>query len=261
MLYDACSFTQTYGDHRENLFQLRRENRLDHYTRNLLKNNIFSFHNSSNEFVEHIDRTYLKPYYENYVIMIQNEIPYGRCIENALDFIKNSNVENILYIEDDSYCIAENETLVEDTFSLIFENSMQMVCLDNRSNEETNPNKETVDCCDFDKVYSKGESKIWYNTPNRVLEKRGQAMMDNSPFFSNVDYLRTNYWDQIYTSLPSVHKGEEYTYTIKKYEDDVVRFHVEKSLYRNINVIWGSGGNHHYRPEYIVKQICLFLGR
>lgn len=259
MLYDACSFMQTYGDEREILFKMRKENRLDHYTRNLLKNNIFSFHNSSEEYVRYIDKTYLKPYYDNYLIMIQNGIPYPRCVDNAMMAIQQMHIKNFLFTQDDTFCIAESERHIHDTFDIIDENNLQMVCLDNRSDEEFNPNKVIVDCCDFDREYSKGESKIWYNTPNRVLKNVGQTCMDDTSFFADLDYLRHNYYDDVYVSLPCIATGEDYLYRVKKYSDETVRLQVKKSLFRNINILGKSSGV--YPTEYLFDQVCMFIGR
>jgi hypothetical protein len=164
-----------------------------------------------------------------------------------------------LFVQDDGFCVAESESHIENTFDLMIDNQMKMVCLDNRSLESINPNKLVTDCCDFDKEYKKGNAKIWYNTPNRVVAVEGQACMDDSAFFADMDYLRKNFWDDVYMSLPTVHKGEEYVYVVKKYSDDTVRFHVEKSLFRNINIVGTSSGG--YTVEYLFNQVCLFLGR
>jgi hypothetical protein len=198
--------------------------------------------------------------------LFQRSFLYDAISERIVNIllIKYDTIETIYNkyknIDYHQYYSSPHYTLIlKDIFDLMIDNQMKMVCLDNRSLESINPNKLVTDCCDFDKEYKKGNAKIWYNTPNRVVAVEGQACMDDSAFFADMDYLRKNFWDDVYMSLPTVHKGEEYVYVVKKYSDDTVRFHVEKSLFRNINIVGTSSGG--YTVEYLFNQVCLFLGR
>jgi hypothetical protein len=250
-MYNTCSFTQTYGDDREILFKLRKENKLDHQFRNNFKANIFSFHNSSDEYVEHINEKYLKPYYDNLIILKQNEITYPLCVKNAIKCMKNLEADSIFFCQDDGFCVTKSYDLLKSSIDLFYEKDLKMLHVDN-----CDPN--VTGCCDVERKFERDGLTIWYNDIQTVIDKLGEACMGDSPYIANIDYLLDRFYDDKYFLMNDVWKAEVHIYT-KSYKLNTVRYQTEQTLYHNINVV-GSNAMKHYTHEKIVNDLLLFLG-
>ena len=250
-MYDVGSFTQTYGNDREILFRLRKENYLDHMFRNNFKVNIFSFHNSDEDYVKNITEKYLKPYYENLLVIRQNGISYTSCVKNVIDKLKELKVNSIFFCQDDGFCVSDSYDKLKASIDIFTQEDLKMLHMDNCDSNVTG-------CCDFQRKFEKGGMTIWYNNMQRVIDKLGEACMGDSPYLADIDYLLDRFYDNGYFEKPDVWQSEVYQYT-KTYKPDTVRYQVEESLFHNINVV-GSNAMKHYTHETIVNKLLSFLG-
>ena len=251
MIYNIGSFTQTYGNDREVLWRLRSENVLDHKIRNRFKINLFSFHNSDDDFVDRISNKYIFPYYNNQVIIKQKNNQYTDCVKNAIDLFVKNNVENFFFAQDDGFCISPSEDFLTGAFDMFFENNMKHLHLDNEC-------KQVESCCDKNVFYSKNGLKIWYNDLSRTSDKLRQCCMNDSPFIANIDFLKKYIYDEGYFRCGRFEPAEAYIYT-KIHKDPIERYQVETPLWHNINIV-GPNSMKHYTHEHIVNELFSFMG-
>lgn len=251
MSYDVASFTQTYGNEREILFKIRSNNKLDHKMRNEFALNIFSFHNSDDEYIKMVSEKYLVPHYKNLIVVSQKNMEYTECVRNVLEIVKGKKIKSFFFCQDDGFCVSPSFDYLKSAFDLYHQHDLKHLHLDNEC-------KTVESSCDKERFFQKNGLNLWYNSLQRTYDVSGESMMNDSPFVADIDFLTDVIYDDNYFNIGAVHPAESYIYT-KVYEKDAPRWQVEVPLWHNINVV-GPNSMKWYTHEKIVDDLLLFLG-
>ena len=83
-----CSYTQTYSDNRNELFYFHDKDKTDIYFRNKLDKNYYIFHNSSDNYIQHITKSHYFREIKNMEIIKYNNITYPHSFYLTLNKIK-----------------------------------------------------------------------------------------------------------------------------------------------------------------------------
>jgi len=84
-----CSFTQTYSNNRQELFDFHNKDTTDIYFRNKLDKNYYAFHNSDNEYTSKILNTNYFKQIKNLNIIKYSDISYTESLYKTLQMLKN----------------------------------------------------------------------------------------------------------------------------------------------------------------------------
>ena len=196
-----ASFTQTYGDARKEIYDLKEFDIPDICFRKLCDTNYYSFHNCSSST---IDYTKSKKWFEqsNYNILQHNNISYPESWRRSLETIKSSGVKYLAFLQDDVFCYA-NPRQVKELVNYVKTHDFDMLNIES-------PITDFGDIANKTNVLYKGSTFDVYNTTNRDLVVNGKNVwsFDDAPYIANVDFLLREVYDQYYYTHPNIWQAE-----------------------------------------------------
>lgn len=218
-----CSFTQTYSDGREELFNFHDNDNVDLYFRNKLDDNFYVFHNCSENYINKIEnKKYLNSISKKQIISLNN-ITYTESVLKTLSLIKAKGFKYIIFLQDDVFCMVDNET-IDNLLLFIENNNFNMLNI-----EYNNINNEK-------EIISKQSSINVYNTNSIDFTKKNFWAMDDSPFVANVDFLMSVIYDNTYFSLNDIWTAEAYMNS-KIWKNPVQRLSTNISFFIRVNIV------------------------
>jgi hypothetical protein len=222
-----CSFTQTYSDQREELFDFHDNDSVDIYFRNKLDDNFYVFHNCSENYINKIQsKKYLNDIAKKQIISLNN-ITYPQSLLNTLSLIKTQGFKYIFFLQDDVFCMVDNET-IDKLLSFVENNDFNMLNI-----EVTNINDEK-------KIIFEQSSFKVYNTDSVDFTKKGRWAMDDGPFVANVDFLISVIYDNHYFSFDDIWSAEFYMNS-KITHNPVQRLSTNTSFFIRVNIVGRYG--------------------
>lgn len=226
-----ASLTFTYGTEREDIFKYKSKDKSDLVFRNSLDLNLYVFHNSSRDYIKSIkEKSYLNGF--NFTFA-EIEGPYPGALRSALQFLKAKNVEKIVFLQDDVFCVAKDTKVVRELSDTLKSTihpylNFEITC------EDTNRFKPILETPDFK----------YYNTDTAFYKEKGWSF-DDSPYYSTLDFAMNVIYDDTYFSYPDIWSAEHYL----KYKFDninIPRYVPDVQFFRRVNFL---GKNTHNRDN------------
>lgn len=218
-----CVFTQTYSDNRAELFHYHNKDESDINFRNQFDATLYSFHNSSDIYVNSLlDSSYFKQL-KNLKIARYNNISYTESFQHTLDWVVKNNYDYFVFLQDD--CLtAQNIDL--DLINFIKNEQFDML------NLETTPNDLNV----FKNyIYSKNTFGVT-DTKSSDFVNRGWYAFDDGAYVAKVDFLVSALYDKAYFDQSDVWSGEIYLEQKIK-TTPIQRFTTNKNYYSRYNIL------------------------
>jgi len=218
-----CSFTQTYSDNRQELFDFHDKDIVDIYFRKQLDNNFYVFHNCSEKYITTIqNKKYLNSITNKQIISL-NDITYTESLLQTLTLIQSKGFKYIIFLQDDVFCLV-NKQSIDNLVSFINNNDFNMLNIELKN---INNEKEIV--------FDQSNLKV-YNTDSIDFSNKERWAMDDGPFVANIDFLMSVVYDTIYFSKNDVWNAETYlNYKIVK--KPIQRLSTNISFFIRVNIL------------------------
>ena len=232
-----CVFTQTYSNDREELFKYHCKDQSDIDFRNQFDLNLYSFHNSPDEYVkELLECDYFKKI-KNLKVIRQNNISYTESFKEALRFIYKNSFDYMIFLQDDSLTKNDiNEKLVD----YIKNEDFDMLNLE-LTPEDLKTSKEII--------YKSGDLEI-YNTTSEDFTKRGWYAFDDGGYVANVKFVLTDLYNEEYLLKGDIWTAE--TYLNSKIENKPIqRLTTNNNFYWRYNIL----GRHNWDRDNLLKEL------
>lgn len=217
-----CSFTQTYSDNRQELFDFHDHDASDIYFRKQLDDNFYVFHNCSDNYINKIQNKKYLDTITNKQIISLNNITYTQSLLETLSLIKNKGFKYIFFLQDDVFSMADNNT-IDNLLEFVRYNDFDML---NIEKKDINIEKEVI--------FEQGNLKV-YNTDSIDFTKYFWAM-DDGPFVANIDFLMSVILDDHYFSLNNIWDAEFYM-NIKITNNPIQRLSTNISFFIRVNIL------------------------
>ena len=222
-----ASFTQTYGDKRKELYDLKEYDVPDMTFRRLCDKNYYSFHNCPDEVVQYVTKTKwfsAAPY----IVLRYDNITYPMSLFRTLLTAKQDGVDYLVFLQDDVFATAKPECYAE----------LMQWC---RSNEFNMINLEaTADelKCDDQPLLMKGEHLDVYKCTNHLAVSRNPSRwaFDDAPYIAKLDFLLREVYDYTYYQYPDVWRAE-HVLNSKMMHKLIERNLVSKKLFHRTNLV------------------------
>ena len=218
-----CSFTQTYSDEREELFDFHDNDNVDLYFRNKLDDNFYVFHNCSENYINKIkNKKYLNSISKKQVIPLNN-ITYTKSLLKTLSQIKAEGFKYVFFLQDDVFCMVDNQT-IDNLLLFVETNDFNMLNI-----EINNVNNEK-------EIIFEQSGLTVYNTDSIDFTAKKIWAMDDSPFVANIDFLISVIYDSKYFSLDDIWTAESYMNS-KIMQNPVQRLSTNVSSFIRVNIV------------------------
>jgi len=236
-----CSFTQTYSNNRNELFDYHNKDKTDIYFRNKLDKNYYIFHNSPHNYIEHIiGNAYFKKI-KNLDIISYDNMTYTHSFFNTLKKIKQEGFKYMFFLQDDVFSLV-NEKAIAELLDFIKHNTFDML------NIEV-PNINTVAPI----IYSSNNIKIYNTTSDDFINKKLWAF-DDGPYVANVDFLINKIYDINFFQLNDIWKAEGYL-NKKITNNRIQRLTSNISFFERIGIVGPNAWN---RNNELIKLNKMF---
>lgn len=233
-----CSFTQTYSDRRQELFDFHDNDNVDLYFRNKLDYNFYVFHNCSENYIDKMkNKKYLNSIVNKQIISL-NDISYTSSLLKTLILIKRSGFKYIFFLQDDVFCMVDNQT-IDNLLSFVENNDFNML---NIEVQNINNEKEVI--------FEQSNLKV-YNTDSTDFTKKKLWAMDDGPFVANVDFLLSVIYDSTYFTKNDIWNAENYM-NQKITQNPVQRLTTNISFFIRVNIV---GISNPYAREKDLKML------
>jgi hypothetical protein len=235
----VCFWTQTYGNDRKELFEFHSFDKFDIDLRNNF-HSIFTFHNCSDDYFEEVSNCdYLNSIVSKELIRF-NGISYTECCKNIIEYLKEQGFEYLIFSQDDSFFQFSQYNKpynfnIEDIVNIFESNTLEMLNLEWSNNYLKK-----------DDYYELNFFKI-YKTTSKDFENFGAYSFDDNAFFSKIDFISENLFDEQYFSKGDIWNAEQYL-NEKWRKKEYPRFILNFGLYKRYNLL-GRNTNPEYRNE------------
>ena len=226
------SFTQTYGDSRRQLLEIKFKDKQLLEFLSFFDYNIFSFHNCSEDIIKFFQNNNNIP---NARIIINNGITYTDCIKRLKYIISSLNAKYIFFNQDDTFSVSDEKIDYKTLCQYIFSQDDLMLNLYERSDNIIGSAIER----DLQTL------KI-YRADTYTFTNNNKWSFDDSPYICTANYIDQIY-DDNYLRYNDIWSAEHYL-NAKFKVVNLKRFVTSKSLFRNYNFL---GVNTHNKVEEI----------
>jgi hypothetical protein len=237
-----CSFTQTYSNTRNELFEYHNKDKTDIYFRNKLDKNYYIFHNSLHSYKEKIIQNYYFNNIKNIDFISYDNISYTHSFFNTLEKIKQDGYKYMFFLQDDVFSIV-NEKLIDELLDFVKNNEFNMLNI-----EVSDINTEAPI------IFSNDNIKI-YNTTSEDFKNKNMWAFDDGPYVANIDYLITRVYDANFLKLNDIWNAERYL-NHKINNNKIQRLTTNIKFFERIGIVGPTAWN---RENELIKLNKLFI--
>lgn len=198
-----CTWSQTYGNDREELFEWRKKdlNLLNFI--NKFDTSILSFHNSSVAFKKKIIKN---NFYKEY--MSWDNISYPISLLNSLNCLKSAGYTKILFLQDDVFTTQKDKNYYDVLFDYIKNNNFNMINLEDPFKEidDLSLNKKIKD----NAIFLKNNIIFKTTIQDKLKIHKGYYSFDDGAYCADIDYLLKYIYDDNYFNMPNIWLAENY---------------------------------------------------
>lgn len=199
------TITQTYGDQRKELYDIRSQDHLLKYFLDSFDHDIFSFHNCHKDTIDYFKSKNSSKEYIEY-----NNINYTDTIKNLINRLKELKCSKIIFLQDDVFSSHQNKDQIDTIISDIKNNNTPLLNLEfNKGNFK----KEVQNKMDL--VRKIGDVEIWKCFTSFFVEN-GYYSFDDGPYVLDFDLIDLIY-DTNFFQHQDVWSSENYNNNKFKY--------------------------------------------
>lgn len=232
-----CVFTQTYSDNRIELFKYHNKDIKDIDFRNSFDLNLYSFHNSSPDYIKKVQQY---PYFNNFKnlnFLYYNNISYPETFRLSIYEILKRGYNYIIFLQDD--CFTTNNSDVNSLIEFLYYGNFNMLNLETYGKKLSN---------ELEINYKKDNFEV-YNSNTEHFKKIGLWAFDDGAYCANIDFILSEIYDERYFSYKNIWEAERYlNEKIKNLRTPLERLTTNLNLYERFNIV---GPNNWNKQEYI----------
>ena len=194
------SLTQTYGNHRLELFQFKSLDRQDIAFRRRLGATLLTFHGSEPRLRDEVlSRGFCRSIGFS-VHEYDRSLSYPRTLERAFQALKEQGARYVLFLEDDVFSLATQD-LFDELHAFVTSQDFPMLSLEVTSKEIRVTPRD---------VLWRGDRLEVYGTSSEDFRRAGLWAIDGGAFVADVDFMLEHVLDDGYFSKPDIWSGKEY---------------------------------------------------
>jgi len=231
-----CIFTQTYGNDRDILFHYHNMDSMDIYFRNSFDLNIYSFHNSSDSYVDTILCSDYISSIKKIEIIRYNQISYTQSWKNTINYLIENNIDYVVFLQDECFSIGD-KNLIDGVINFIKEGDYDMLNLEYPYDDLNTQDKEILNLT---------RDITIFKTNSIDFVNRGYYYIDDGPYVSNLNFLTSDVYDDNYYQFGYIWSAENYL-NEKIKNSPIDRFTMNKPIYKRFNIV---GRNRHNKLKY-----------
>jgi len=226
-----CSFTQTYSNNRNELYEFHNKDINDIYFRNKLDKNYYAFHNSDNEYMSKILNSDYFKQMNNLEVIMYRDISYTESFYKTLQKLKNDGVKYLFFLQDDVFSMESTE-VIDALIDYVKNNEFDML----------NIEKEYIDLKTQPKniIYSNNKLTI-YDTDSNDFKNIGIWSYDDGPYVARVDYLINNVYDPEYFMKGDIWEAEGYLFR-RISDNKIQRYTTNYTIFRRFVIVGKNPG-------------------
>lgn len=242
-----CSFTQTYGTNRGEIYKYKNNDHLDILFRNYFDLNLYCFHNSSKDYVAEVtkDNSYFTEV--NFSIRKLNNLPYTLTLKNNLHFLKSKGCEKLFFAQDDAVTCPQHVTAadIKSLFDFIGNAEFEMLYLEKNIDDFKHPN-------DYEVIHVSDAFKV-YRTTTFDFVKNDVWSFDDGSYVASLDFLLNTVYDETYFNAGDVWSSE-HLLNDKFKKVNIDRLVTNKTYFHRSNILgpnnWNRAAELAYLEQY-----------
>jgi len=200
-----ASFTQTYGDARKELYDLKEFDQPDIHFRKLCDRNFYSFHNCTADTVKYVlQKDWFKQskFTPVFYPSLPQAISYPESWKRSLEMMKSKGVSKVVFLQDDVFAFGTSEQY-DELMNWVRTHEFKMIMMESPASQlgvEDQP------------LLLDGNSIKIYSCTNELLVSRNPQMwsLDDAPYIADIDYLLETIYDSQYYRYPNIWQAEHY---------------------------------------------------
>ncbi len=199
-----CVFTQTYGDDRIEIFDYRKLDKVDIFFRNHFDLNYYSFHNSSDRYINEVKKDKYFSLLRNVEFNSFREIEYSHILrDHIFKYLNENGFTHFIYLQDDVFSTSKinPDFKIKELIDFIRNGEYNMIYLEKSADQ--------IGVEEDRRIIENNGFKIYSSTSSDFKKSTGWAW-DDGPFVSRIDWLLDKVYDKIYLDSGSIGKGESY---------------------------------------------------
>lgn len=221
-----CIFTQTYSNNRIELFTYHELYKLDIDFRNSFDYNLYSFHNSDDNYINEINKFNYFNKIKNIEVISYRNTSYTETFRQTLQKISNLGFDYMVFLQDDCFT-TDKDIEIEELLKFIKNVDFNML------NLETNVSFLNLK---EEEIYYESNGFIVYNTTSDDFKNRGWWSFDDGPYIANIKFLLDEIYDETYFNIGDIWTAENYINN-KISKTKIERLTTNISLYNRFNLV------------------------
>jgi hypothetical protein len=239
-----CIFTQTYSDNRQELYYYHNNDKYDIIFRNNFEN-LYSFHNSSDEYVKHIMNNNYFAELKNLNMVRYNNISYTESFKITLNYLVKNEFDYLIFLQDDCFNLSNNMYITE-LVDFILKYDFDML------NLETTPIDLKLENTEI--YYENNGFKV-YNTSSEDFKNRGLYAFDDGAYVANINFLLNNLYDDNYFNKSDIWQSENYL-NEKIKVNKIQRLTTNINFYNRINIVGPNNWDRINNLNILNDRLC-----
>ena len=239
-----CVFTQTYSNNRHELFHYHELDQLDIDFRNNFDYNLYSFHNSDDNYINEITKFNYFNNLKNIEFINYENISYTQTFRQTLKKILNLGFDYIIFLQDDCFT-TDNNIKIEEFIKFINNEDFNML------NLETNVSVLNLK---EEEIYYESNGFIVYNTNSDDFKNADLWSFDDGPYIANIKFLLDKIYDTLYFNIGDIWTAEYYLNN-KISKTKIQRLTTNISFYNRFNLVGRSIQDRNISIERLEKNL------
>lgn len=223
--------TQTYGDDRKELYNIKSKDNLLQYFISQFDHDIYSFHNCSKETIE-----YYKSLNSNKEYIEFSNMPYTHTIYHLIDKLKKIGCRKLIFLQDDVFTWNQSKEDIDILVDKIKNNeNIPLLNMEMTFDEFKDDLKNDI------KIIDNNNHVKFYKAFTQTFAKNGGYSFDDAPFVLNMDYIDVIFDNQFF-QIGDVWNGE--LYNNEKFKViNFPRYLTNKRFFKRYNILGRNSWN------------------
>ena len=235
------TITQTYGDHRKELYDVRSRDSLLKYFIESFDHDIFSFHNCSESTIE-----YFKKYNSSREYIVQNNISYTNSLKFMIDKLRDLKCKKLIFLQDDVFSFTQDLDQLNFIIETIKSSTIPLLNLEVRKDDFKVEIQKKMDL-----AHTNDEVEIWKSFTSHFSEN-GNYSFDDGPYVLDFDYIDIIY-DNLFFKYNDVWQSENYNNQKFNFLN-FPRYITNKRFFKRYNIVGMNDWNRQSELEALKKN-------
>jgi hypothetical protein len=222
--------TQTYGNDRKELYDIRSKDSLLQYFISQFDHDIYSFHNCSKETIEYYKSKNTNKEYVEYV-----DIPYTHTIYHLIDKLSDIGCTKLIFLQDDVFTWNQTKEDIDVLVNKIKNGNFPLLNMEMKFDEFKDELKGSI------KIIEEENDVKFYKAFTLDFSKNGGYSFDDAPFVIDFDYINVIFDNQFF-QIGDVWRGELYNNDKFKLIN-FPRYLTNKRFFKRYNILGRNAWN------------------